>query len=92
LYKANGLIPLKKRIVAKRNITTTKSGINLSSLFSIVNDSIILNFFKIRINIIGNTNVVPNITDRHISDLINDNLQIPDAMNIRNIHVGNKIG
>lgn len=85
-------MPLKKRLVAKRNITTAKIGMNLSSLFSIVNDSITLNFFKPRRNNIGKIKLVPNITARHISVLMNDILQIPDAMNIRNIHVGNRIG
>ena len=86
------MIPLKKRLVAKRNITTAKIGMNRSSLFSIVNDSITLNFFKIRINDIGKIKVVPNITARHISIFINDILQMPEVMNIKNIHVGNKIG
>lgn len=85
-------MPLKKRLVAKMNITTAKIGMNLSSLFSIVKDSIILNFFKMRRNDIGNMNVVPNITARHISIFIDANLQMPDRINIRNIHVGNKIG
>jgi hypothetical protein len=85
-------MPLKKRLVAKRNITTAKIGMNLSSLFSIVKDSMTLNFFKIRRNDIGNMNVVPNITERHISTFIDANLHIPDDMNIRNIHVGNNIG
>lgn len=36
--------------------------------------------------------VVPNITARHISTFTNETLHIPDAMNIKNIHVGNRIG
>jgi hypothetical protein len=51
-----------------------------------------LNFFKIRRNDIGNMNVVPNITARHISTFIDAILHIPDDINIRNIHVGNKMG
>ncbi len=85
-------MPLKKRLTAKRNITTAKIGMNLSSLFSIVNDSMTLNFFKIRMNDIGNMNVVPNITARHNQSFMNDILHIPDAMNVRNIHVGNRMG
>ena len=65
---------------------------NLSSLFSIVNDSMTLIFFKIRRKDIGNMKVVPNITARHISTFIDEILHIPDAMNIKNIHVGNRIG
>ena len=65
---------------------------NLSSLFSIVNDSITLNFFKTRRNNMGKIKLVPNTTARHISARMNDNLQIPDTMNIKNIHVGNRIG
>lgn len=67
-------------------------GMNLSSLFSIVMDSIILNFFNAVSVMIGNTNVVPNITERHTSDLIYDISHIPENMKIRNIHVGKKIG
>ena len=83
---------MKKRLVAKRNMTTAKIGMNLSSLFSIVNDSMTLIFFKTRRKDIGNIKVVPNITARHISIFINETLHIPDTMNIRNIHVGNRIG
>ena len=54
-------MPLKKRLVAKRNITTAKIGMNLSSLFSIVKDSMTLNFFKIRRKDIGN--IVSDILD-----------------------------
>lgn len=65
---------------------------NLSDLFSIVMDSIALNFFKINNVIAGRINVVPNIMARHTSDLTNETSQIPVTMNIRNIHVGNNIG
>lgn len=70
----------------------TKRGMNLSSLLSIVNVFITLNFFNTRRNSIGNMKVIPNTTPRHISAFMNETLQIPDAMNIRNIHVGNKTG
>lgn len=86
------LIPLKKRLVAYRKAATKKIGMNLSSLFSIVKDSITLNFFKIRMDKAGNIKVEMNIRLRHISTLMNDNLHIPDMINITNIHVGNKIG
>ena len=65
---------------------------NLSSLFSIVNDSITLHFFKTRRDSAGNMKVVMKMMAKHISDFMNDTLQMPDTMNIKNIHVGNKIG
>ena len=65
---------------------------NLFDLFSIVMDSITLNFFKINNVIAGRINVVPNIMARHTSALTNETSQIPVTMNIRNIHVGNNIG
>lgn len=85
-------MPLKKRLVAYRDNTIINKGTNLSSLFSMVMDSMILNLFNAKSVMIGKTNVVPNITARHISDLIKDNSHIPENMKIRNIHVGNKIG
>ena len=65
---------------------------NLSDLFSIVMDSITLNFFKINNVTAGRINVVPNIMERHTLDLTNETSQIPVTMNIRNIHVGKRIG
>ena len=65
---------------------------NLSSLLSIVNESISLNLFMTRRDIVGNMNVVPKITAKQISPLIREAWHIPDDMNIKNIHVGNKIG
>ena len=65
---------------------------NLSSLFSIVNVSIALIFFKTRSDNAGMMNVVPIITAKQTSAFINDSLHIPDRMNIINIQVGNKIG
>ena len=40
----------------------------------------------------GSTNVVQKTTARHTSTLKNEILNIPDAMNINSIHVGNKTG
>lgn len=45
-----------------------------------------------RRDIVGNMNVVPKITAKQTSPLIREALHIPDDMNIKNIHVGNKIG
>ena len=69
-----------------------KSGMNLSSLFSIVKLSITLNFFKIRSDIIGKINVVTKTIVRHSSAFMKEILQIPEATNIKNIHVGNNTG
>lgn len=65
---------------------------NLSSLLSMVMDFIILIFFNSNKDKAGKTKVVPNITARQMSSLIKDILHIPEAMNIKNIHVGKKIG
>ena len=65
---------------------------NLSDLFSIVMDSITLIFFKINNVTAGRINVVPNIMARQTSALTNETSQIPVTMNIKNIHVGKRIG
>ena len=85
-------MPLKKRLVEYRNITIIKRGMNRSSLFSIISDCIILNFFKIKSIMTGMTNVVMKTMAKLMSALNDDNLNIPDVMNINNIHVGNKTG
>lgn len=65
---------------------------NLSSLFSIIKDFIILNFFKMKRMMTGIMKVVPNTTPRHTSALKKEILNTPDAMNTNSIHVGNKTG
>ena len=67
-------------------------GINLSSLLFIVYDSITLSLFKRIRDSAGKMNVVPNTKAKHISVFMNDTSQMPDTMNIINIHVGNKMG
>ena len=89
---ANELIPLKKRLVTYRKITIMKSGMNLSSLFSIRRLSITLNFFKTRSDIIGKTKVVTKTMARQMSAFTNETLHIPEKMNTKNIQVGNKTG
>lgn len=69
-----------------------KRGINLSVLLSIVMDFIILIFFNNNKDKAGMTKVVPNITAKQMSSLIKEISHIPEAMNIKNIHVGRKIG
>jgi hypothetical protein len=85
-------MPLKKRLVEYRNITIIKRGIKRSSLFSIISDCITLNFFKIKRIMTGMTNVVMKTMAKLMSALNDDNLNIPDVMNINSIHVGNKTG
>ena len=65
---------------------------NLSSLLSMVMDFITLIFFNNNNMRAGITEVVPTITARHISSLINAISHIPVAIKIKNIHVGKKIG
>lgn len=63
-----------------------------SSLFSIVNDLITLNFFKISIDMIGKTKVVTKTMVKHKLTLMNNILYKSDAMITKNIHVGNNTG
>lgn len=69
-----------------------KSGMNLSSLFFIVKLSIILNLFNNISDNAGNTNVVTKTTARLMSMRMNEISHIPETINIKNIHVGNKTG
>ena len=70
----------------------TNSGKNRSSLLSIINDLITLNFFKRNIDIIGKTKVVTKTMAKHKPTLINNILYKSDAIITKNIHVGNKTG
>lgn len=63
-----------------------------SSLFSIVNDLITLNFFKISIDMIGKTKVVTKTMAKHKPTLMNNILYKSDAIITKNIHVGNNTG
>lgn len=70
----------------------SRRGMNLSSLLSIVNDFIILIFFKNRRISIGMLTVTKNIIARHTSTLMKEVLTIPEVISMTNIQKGRNIG